>query len=131
MAAPNERKGGVTVIFLLLLLLFLGFLEQRNAMWLSKGLSVQTVPITSDQGPATLKPEVALALAALMKLSSPGRALETSLSERLTLLASVLCASCECGCTVTLTRCHPAVGLLHPVPWKNKVRRAETSVDDE
>lgn len=47
--------GGGCGGFLLVLLLFLGFLQQRNAVWLSGVSPCKVHPVTNDQCPAILK----------------------------------------------------------------------------
>lgn len=127
LAAHSEREGWGRY-FWLLLTLFPGSLQQRDAVWLSEASQCKCF---LSQAISVLPFETAgVALAAGVQLV-PGRALETSLSEdpRPCLLPSR--TSRRYQSAVVLTNCCPERGLLHPAGQKNRVRRAGTFVGAE
>lgn len=93
-----------------------------------KSLPVQMLPVTSDQRPAILKSRSGFSSPYDIIIAGSWR--PTSQRNWHSHLPSS-CTHSKCWYAVTLTNCHPEIGLLHPVLWKNKVRRAETFVDSE
>lgn len=117
LAAHSQRKGRWGCYFLLLLLWFLGFLQQRDAGWLSKVSPCKCFP---SQGISVLPVDGTeeVVLSALTQLSLP------CLSEKSTPLFSSLPRACHYWCAVTLTNYRPTRGLPHPSGMENQGQKS-------